>query len=359
MVAVNDGGRERQDALDRFDIVDTRAENAYDDIARLAQILCGTPVAVVSLVDDERQWFKGRVGTLLDWIPRELSFCDYTIREPSSVLQVQDARLDPRFRDNSLVKGEPNACAYAGAPILTHDGRAIGAVCVIDYQPRTLDDVQVDGLQALARQVTLMLEMRAFLREERERRAETEGAKRRLLDDHSRLVRQHHDLRERALHDPLTGLLNRTGMQALRDTRDFMARVEDGPYCLALADIDHFKRINDAHGHTVGDDVLREVASIIRDCLREGDQAGRYGGEEFVILFPQTRLAEAAQVTECIRERVAAIRLPCDVSLSIGLVEGRRDLESRLIAVARADRALYEAKRGGRNRVAIGEPLAG
>lgn len=358
MVAVHDGERERQDALDRLDIVDTRADDAYDDIARLAQILCGTPVAVVSLVDHDRQWFKGRVGTLLDWIPRDLSFCDYTIRDPSAVMQVRDARLDPRFRDNPMVSGEPNARAYAGAPIVTRDGHAIGAVCVIDYSPRALDDRQVAGLQALARQVTVLLEMRAFLHEERERRNESEGAKRRLLDDHSQLQRQHHDLRERALRDPLTGLLNRTGMQALRDNAAFMARVEDGAYCLALADIDHFKRINDVHGHVVGDDVLREVAAIIRDCLREGDQAGRYGGEEFVLLFPQTHLADAAKVAECIRERVAAMRLPCEVSLSIGLVEGRRDMESRLIAVARADRALYEAKRNGRNQVALGETPA-
>ncbi|QIL21573.1 sensor domain-containing diguanylate cyclase [Thermomonas sp. HDW16] len=351
--------RGRQDALDRLFIVDTRAEDAYDDIARLAQMLCGTPIALVSLVDRDRQWFKARVGTLLEWIPREISFCDHTIRDPSSVMQVHDARLDDRFHDNPLVKGEPYARAYAGAPIVTRDGHAIGAVCVVDYEPRRLNEAQVTGLQALARQVTFLLDVRAFLQEERERHVQSEDMTRQLLDDRSQLQRQNHDLMERVLHDPLTGLLNRAGMQALRDSPEFMARIEDGAYCLALADVDHFKRINDTYGHTIGDEVLRAVAAIVRDCLRGGDHAGRYGGEEFIVLFPQTRIADAMRMAERIRKRVAAMRLPCQVTLSIGLVEGRRCLESRLIALARADRALYEAKRNGRNRVSVGEALIG
>ncbi len=359
MANVLDIERGRQDALDRLYIVDTRAEDAYDDIARLAQMLCGTPIALVSLVDRDRQWFKARVGTLLEWIPREISFCDHTIRDSASVMQVHDARVDERFRDNPLVKGEPHARAYAGAPIVTRDGHAIGAVCVVDYEPRVLDEVQLAGLQALARQVVFLLELRTFLQEERERYALSEDITRRLLDDRSQLERLNHDLMERALRDSLTGLLNRAGMQALRDTPAFMARIEDGAYCLALADVDHFKRINDTYGHTVGDEVLRAVAAIIRGCLREGDYAGRYGGEEFIALFPQTRIAEAARMAELVRERVEAMRLPCQVTLSIGLVEGRRCLESRLIALARADRALYEAKRNGRNQVALGEALIG
>ena len=379
MANVLDIERGRQDALDRLYIVDTRAEDAYDDIARLAQMLCGTPIALVSLVDRDRQWFKARVGTLLEWIPREISFCDHTIRDSASVMQVHDARVDERFRDNPLVKGEPHARAHAGAPsasglcsaasrasanlrgapIVTRDGHAIGAVCVVDYEPRVLDEVQLAGLQALARQVVFLLELRTFLQEERERYALSEDITRRLLDDRSQLERLNHDLMERALRDSLTGLLNRAGMQALRDTPAFMARIEDGAYCLALADVDHFKRINDTYGHTVGDEVLRAVAAIIRGCLREGDYAGRYGGEEFIALFPQTRIAEAARMAELVRERVEAMRLPCQVTLSIGLVEGRRCLESRLIALARADRALYEAKRNGRNQVALGEALIG
>lgn len=212
MAAVLDGERGRQDALDRFNIVDTRAEDAYDDIAKLAQVLCGSLIALVSLVDRERQWFKARVGTLLDWIPRDISFCDYTIRDPSSVMQVRDARLDGRFRDNPLVKGEPYVRAYAGAPIVTRDGYAVGAVCVVDHQPRCLDEMQLTGLQALAKQVSFLLELRTFLHEERERQVRSEDITRRLLDDHSKLQRQNHDLRERALHYPLTGLLNRAGM---------------------------------------------------------------------------------------------------------------------------------------------------
>ena len=107
MAHVLDIERGRQDALDRLYIVDTRAEDAYDDIARLAQMLCGTPIALVSLVDRDRQWFKARVGTLLEWIPREISFCDHTIRQARTLI-VSDALADPRFRDNALVTGDPS-----------------------------------------------------------------------------------------------------------------------------------------------------------------------------------------------------------------------------------------------------------
>jgi len=258
------------------------------------------------------------------------------------------------FCDSPLVTGETHACSYAGAPIVTRDGNAVGAVCVVDLKPREFTSEQVEGLAALARQVAFLLDLRVFLKDEREHHAASDNLTQQLRDDREQLEKRHRDLLEVASHDALTGLLNRTGMQGLRNDAAFMSRVERGPYSVALADIDHFKAINDRFGHPTGDAVLRAVADALRDGVREGDRVGRYGGEEFVILLPETGLDEARPIVESIRQRVAALQLPCPVSLSIGLVEGSRQQESRLIALARVDRALYEAKRRGRNQVFCG-----
>ena len=173
-----------------------------------------------------------------------------------------------------------------------------------------------------------------------------------------RNVRVHEEAQRLSYTGPLTGLYNyRMLLESLRREAERSTRFGHR-LCLLVLDLDRFKEVNDSYGHAAGDAVLAEFARRLRAEVREVDLAFRQGGEEFVLLFPQTHLADAAKVAECIRERVAAMRLPCEVSLSIGLVEGRRDMESRLIAVARADRALYEAKRNGRNQVALGETPA-
>jgi len=152
-------------ALTRLAILDSPQEQRFDDIVRLACTLCQVPIALVSLIDSERQWFKARVGLDVCETPRNLAFCAHAILAPEDVMLVEDARLDPRFADNALVVGEPFIRFYAGAPITTEDGVTLGTVCVIDRVPRILDAAQIDGLRALARQCAAMLQLRALLRQ--------------------------------------------------------------------------------------------------------------------------------------------------------------------------------------------------
>ncbi len=164
--------------------------------------------------------------------------------------------------------------------------------------------------------------------------------------------------RREALIDPLTGLWNRRAMDSELD--ELMAIEPDSPLSVLMLDIDHFKRINDTHGHALGDAVLRHVAEAIRKCLRSNDQAVRYGGEEFLVLLPRTNLVEAAQLAESIRVRVASLRLrrrsdnlvlePFTVSLGVA---SRRPGDTRDTLLRRTDRALYYSKDSGRNRVSI------
>ncbi len=147
--------------LRRLMILDSSEETAYDDITRLAAEMTGTPISLISLVDEERQWFKSKVGLDVKETPRNWSFCSHAIEDPEHVLVVKDAQLDERFKDNPLVTGAPNIRFYAGAPLITPSGEAIGSLCVIDSKPRELDPEKLKELQFLANQVIAMMEKRA------------------------------------------------------------------------------------------------------------------------------------------------------------------------------------------------------
>jgi PAS domain S-box-containing protein len=146
-------------ALDRYKILDTLPEQVYDDLTQLAADICGTPIALISLVDKDRQWFKSRVGIDATETPRDISFCGHAVAE-SAILNVPDASLDPRFADNPLVAQDPNIRFYAGVPLITDDNFALGTLCVIDLHPRELTDQQIRQLEALSRLVISQFELR-------------------------------------------------------------------------------------------------------------------------------------------------------------------------------------------------------
>jgi anti-sigma regulatory factor (Ser/Thr protein kinase) len=151
-------------ALRRYRILDTEPEQAFDDLAQIAAHLCGTPIALITLVDADRQWFKARVGLTVAETQRSVSFCAHAIEHPD-VFVIPDATLDARFRDNPFVTSAPHVRFYAGAPLVTPDGQALGTICVVDHVPRELTADQRDTLEALRRQVMAQLELRRNLDE--------------------------------------------------------------------------------------------------------------------------------------------------------------------------------------------------
>ena len=149
--------QERLKDLRSYKILDTDPEQAFDDLTLIASKICEAPVALITLVDEDRQWFKSRIGTDIRETPRSISFCAHAIQQ-KGLFTIPDALNDPRFRDNPVVKGEPHVRFYAGAPIESRDGHALGTLCVIDYVPRKLTDDQNQALEALERQVAAQME---------------------------------------------------------------------------------------------------------------------------------------------------------------------------------------------------------
>ncbi|NLR93380.1 sensor histidine kinase [Flammeovirga agarivorans] len=151
---------ERLEELKSYSILDTLEEDDYDNLTAIASEICQTPISLVSLVDDKRQWFKSHHGIDADHTPKEVAFCAHAINKPKEVLIVNDSREDVRFHDNPLVVGETKVIFYAGVPLVSEKGLPMGTLCVIDHEPRELTSSQVETLRALGQQVMRLMELR-------------------------------------------------------------------------------------------------------------------------------------------------------------------------------------------------------
>ena len=160
---IPDNEAARLETLRQYQVLDTDAEEAFDDLTRLASYVCDTPTALISLVDANRQWFKARVGIHARETPRNISFCGHAIMHRGCFL-IEDALFDERFSDNPLVIKEPFVRFYAGMPLISPEGFAIGTLCVMDTKPRQLDEKQITALQMLSNQVMSQLELRREVR---------------------------------------------------------------------------------------------------------------------------------------------------------------------------------------------------
>jgi diguanylate cyclase (GGDEF)-like protein len=313
-------------ALDRYNVLDTAPEDAFDKITALIRSVLDIPIAAVSLIAEDRQWFKSRVGLTITETPRCDSFCTHTVqgREP---LVVVDATKDPVFADKPVVTGPPFLRSYLGIPLSSPDGYNIGALCALDTKPRVFDAMQIQ-----------------------------------IMTNFAALVRDELELRLIAQSDFLTGSLTR---------RAFIVRMEEAwtaferqgePTALVFFDIDHFKSVNDTFGHAAGDVVLSAVARTVIDALPLGAALGRLGGEEFAVLLRQTDAAAALAFAEMLRKAITMLYIPDLAGRQLTASFGVAPLTSPNISaaewLAQADHLMYEAKQAGRNQCRAATSLA-
>ena len=306
-------------ALRRYDVLDTAPEAPFDMLTDLVRCVLGVPIAGVSLIDVDRQWFKSIAGLQVCQTSREVSFCARAIQHRQPLI-VPDATLDPRFCGNPLVTGDPGIGSYLGIPLETPDGYYLGALCAIDVKPRDFSANDVGILTTFAK-----------------------------------LVMNELELRQIATSDALTGAMTRRAWIEATQTEILRSRRYGTAASIVVFDIDHFKQVNDVHGHPGGDAVLTMIVQRCLGTLRDGDMLGRIGGEEFALLLPATNAAGATRVAQRLRKQVTETQLDlASGALRVTASFGISALNSGITTVeewlAVADKYLYEAKADGRNR---------
>lgn len=335
-------------AVTRYGVLDAPADETYDRIAALTAKLLQVPVALVAIVDSGRIWFMSRHGLDLQEVPRDPAETSCVFLHDTPLL-VADASQDSRTRFSPLVTNGFGLGFYAAAPLLTNDAYNLGALCAIDRQPRDISPASVALLPELAALVVHEMELRLEIR---------------CAMDMGDTLRQNTRVEKGraehlATHDALTGLGNRRKLDAVFAAEFNRLRRHGGSLCLFMADIDHFKNINDRYGHATGDDVLTQFGELLHQQMRPTDTSARIGGEEFVVLMPHTRVREALGTAERLRAAMMEQTfggLKDAITVSIGVAELQQD-EDRESLLRRADQALYVAKRSGRNLVVAADPI--
>ena len=314
-------------ALRRLDVLDTAIEERFEKIVTLVRTVLAVPMATVTLVDRDRQWFKAKRGIDSTETPRSISFCTHTIAQREPMI-IEDARSDPRFADSPLVVGPPFVRSYAGIPLRTPEGYNVGALCAMDSRPRGFSPADIAILSNFANIVCDELELRLI-----------------------------------AQVDHLTGALTRRGFMEHVEREIARAARYGRNSALVMLDVDYFKSVNDTHGHAVGDQVLQQIAHIAEVTLRPSDVFGRLGGEEFALLLPETNSTEAMNVAERLRQAVADYAMPLPgggtrhVTASFGIAEWFTNFASPAAWIEQADAMLYVAKSNARNCTKFAEPV--
>ncbi len=332
----------RLDSVERMALLYTPAEECFDRITRLASRVMRVPVAVLSITGHDRVWFKSRVGVQVN----EVALDDTLIADVMAThgsLVVQDALATPRYSRSGLVVNAPFARFFAGAAVRAPDGSRIGALSVLDTEPRGGVGEDLPFLRDL---VSV---------------AEGELHRRQLTFAQGDMIRELGEARRRSMVDPLTRVWNRAGLDAIIQREIDAARARRTPLSVAMVDLDHFKDVNDRYGHGVGDIVLTEVARRLRVAARPLDSVARFGGEEFLVVLPDCAEQDAVAVAERLRTRVGESPVTVGsssrvaVTCSIG-VATLQDDEHPSVLLTRADIALYDAKGDGRDRVMTAAP---
>jgi len=309
---------QRVQTLRQMALLDTPPEERFDRLTRMARRWFGVQIALVSLVDENRQWFKSRAGLDVTETPRDVSFCGHALLG-DQIFMVPDALEDPRFFDNPLVVHPPHVRFYAGVPLRIADGTKLGTFCIMDDAPRVLD---VDECE-------MLLDMASMVEKE-------------LLAERLASV------------DELTQIANRRGFNATAPHILSLGRRNGLGATLFFFDLDRFKQINDTYGHAEGDRILNRFAGLLRDAYGESDLVARLGGDEFVALCLHDHAGARHELTRRLASSVAdynaAAQEGFPLRYSVGTVEYDPQRHPSIDAMmVEADTLMYAHKQARRS----------
>jgi diguanylate cyclase (GGDEF)-like protein len=310
-----------RDGLD-FDVMELGPEPGFERIALLSKTIFKLPVAFYSNVDVDRHWFRSTFGINLHHTPFECAISNLAMQQ-ATTLVISDTTKDERTGHNPLVRAEEGIRFFAAAPLISRNNEKLGYLCIADYQARDFPQENIQILESFAGIIMSELELRRL-----------------------------------AGNDGLTGALTRRFFEYTASAAIAQANRSDSETSLLLFDLDHFKSVNDMHGHAAGDGALKHTVEVCRSILRCSDMIGRYGGEEFSVLLPNTDLDGAIEVAERLRKAIEEIILetdygPLKITASFGIAAFRPSDMTINNFLKRADAALYRAKNSGRNRIVV------
>lgn len=330
---------ERLEALESLGILYSPSEERFDRITKLACKVFDVPMALVSLVASECQWFKSSQGISAAETPREISFCGHAIHGEDALV-IPDAAVDPRFEDNPLVTGPPNIRFYAGHPI-EYQGRKLGTLCLIDDQPRSFSMSDREDLKSLALWVQNEISVTALSQSQLE------------------LLKELGVSRRQNMLDPLTKTWNRAGLDELLFKEYSRARREQASVSIMLAGVENIDEINKVANHGSADLVLMEVAQRVRAAIRPQDVLGRVDENQFLVYLGDCFSNAAAGIGQRVLARVTEDPLEAGeysgevtISIGIGCIASAEDIDIESL-VALAEEALAAAREEGGNCVRL------
>ena len=304
--------KKRLEALESLNILDTTPEERFDRFTRLAKKIFDTPIALVSLIDQKRQWFKSSFGLAVLETSKDISFCGHAILN-DDIFIVNDTFEDDRFKDNPLVLENPHIRFYAGVPLFYNKDIKLGTLCIIDTKPRDFTKEDLEPLRDLA-----ILAQQEIIS--------------------SQLI----------ISDELTGITNRRGFNLLAQKALNISYREKKPSVLVFFDLDKFKDINDSFGHTEGDNVLKIFSKNMESTFRESDIFARIGGDEFIVLLSNINYHDANMLINRFKksfDKINKSKQEYQITFSFGILEINLEENLNLEELTKkVDKLMYENK---------------
>lgn len=305
--------KERLHSLYMMDLLDKKDDERFDRLTRMAKTTFDVPIAVISLLDRDRQWLLSRGGIDTHETPRNLSFCAHAILE-EGVFIVKDTQMDTRFADNPFVTGEPWVRFYAGCPVRLPDGAIAGTICIIDTYPRPFSSAEINTLL-----------------------------------DFAAIVEDEFLILSMAMTDALTGMPNSRGFYRSGEKRFTLSKEHNTPFSLLYFSIDNLKSINEVLGSKEGDAVVKTFASTLTKCLQEQDIAARMGGGEFAVLLSNSAEHDVDAFLLDLQTRMDALEMSggknYHINYSHGVIEQDEKYTTLRDMLEESGKVMYAEKR--------------